>query len=82
MRRLIAVVDMEAFHGDVLGETTLGGRFMLPLVCSPSLNRPAVEPVITLKRIREKKSLIADAAVMSVADVVVKDPANLTTLRC
>lgn len=51
-----------------------------------SLKLPAVEPVITFllfkKRIREKKSLIADAAVMSVADVVVKDPANLTTLRC
>lgn len=35
----------------------------------------------TGKRIHEKKSLIADKAVMSVADVVVKHPANLMTLR-
>lgn len=50
MRRLIAVVDMEGFHGDALSGTTLGVRFMLPLVCSPSLKLPAVEPVVTLKK--------------------------------
>lgn len=41
-----------------------------------------VTQTIMAKRIREKKSLIADNAVMSVPDVVVKHLTNLTTLLC
>lgn len=77
------MVDMEAFHWDALSGTTSDVRFMLPLVCSPKSETSRCGASNNIKkRIREKKSLIADAAVMSVADVVVKAPANLTTLRC
>lgn len=78
------MVDMEAFHWDALSGMTLDVQFMLPLVCSPKseTSHCGASNNIKKKRIREKKSLIADAAVMSVADVVVKAPANLTTLRC
>lgn len=47
-----------------------------------SITFPAARTIRTRARIQEKKSLIADKAVMSVADVVVKHLANLTTLRC
>lgn len=55
MRRLIAVVDMEAFHWGCSEWNYFRRTFHVAVGVQPkSLKLPAVEPVITLKKKKKK----------------------------